>query len=72
MTPAELVRPPPAHRAVRPRWIAEEMPPFARYGLIRRLVAAGLTDIEIAEQTALTTYTTARIRRSLGLPPNTR
>jgi hypothetical protein len=50
--------------------VAEALPRTQRLRLIRSLHGIGLTDDEIAEATAYTTYTAARIRRSLGLEPN--
>lgn len=52
------------------RLVAEALPRYKRLRLIRALHAAGFTDREIAEATGYTTYTAARIRRSLGLEPN--
>lgn len=52
------------------RLVAEALPRKARLRLIARLHEHGLTDVEIADVTAYSTYTAARIRRSLGLAPN--
>lgn len=49
---------------------AEELPTRARGQLVGELHGDGFTDVEIAERTRMTTYTTARIRARLGLVPN--
>ncbi|WP_039828092.1 hypothetical protein [Nocardia testacea] len=49
---------------------AEVLTPRDRRLLVRQLVAEGMTDDQIAQHTLWTLYTTARVRRSIGLPPN--
>lgn len=49
---------------------AEALPAYARDWLVAELHDRGWTDLEIAAHTRMTTYTTARIRGRLGLPPN--
>jgi hypothetical protein len=49
---------------------AEALPTHLRWRLVAELHGRGLTDVEIAEWTLMTTYTTARIRDSIGLRPN--
>jgi hypothetical protein len=50
---------------------AEALPRYLRHRLVRELHALGWTDSEVAEWTAMTTYTAARIRWDiLTLPPN--
>lgn len=49
---------------------AEALPTHARARLVAALHRAGLTDTEVAAHTRQTTYTAARIRNRLGLPPN--
>lgn len=46
---------------------AEALDTADRERLVRKLWAAGMTDVEIATHTHLTTYTAARIRNRLGL-----
>lgn len=46
---------------------AEALPTHLRWRLVADLHRAGLTDVEIAEHTAMTTYTTCRIREGMGL-----
>ena len=50
---------------------AEALPPADRERLVDELWAAGWTDVEIATHIHMSTYTTARIRARLGVPPNT-
>lgn len=50
--------------------VADGMATHTRHRLVRRLHAAGCTDVRIAEITAMTTYTAWRIRAALGLAPN--
>jgi hypothetical protein len=50
--------------------VAEELPTKARERLFAELHALGWTDLEMAEHTRTTPYTTARIRDRLGLRPN--
>lgn len=49
---------------------AEALPTQLRWQLVIDLHSLRWTDVEIAEHTRMTTYTTARIRDSLGLRPN--
>lgn len=49
---------------------AEALPTHLRWRLVMELHRLGWLDVEIAEHTAMTTYTTARIRDCLGLRPN--
>lgn len=49
---------------------AEALPQFLRWELVAALHADGWTDVEIAEHTRQTLYTTARIRADLCLTPN--
>ncbi|HLU98717.1 MAG TPA: hypothetical protein VKZ89_17925 [Thermobifida alba] len=49
---------------------AEALHPQDREDLVAELVGLGWTDLEIAALTRMTTYTTARIRQRLELPPN--
>lgn len=49
---------------------AEALPTHLRWRLVATLHRAGLTDVEIASVTCMTTYTTARIRTGMGLKPN--
>ena len=49
---------------------AEALDPRDREDLVAGLVGLGWTDREIAALTRMTTYTTARIRQRLELPPN--
>jgi hypothetical protein len=54
---------------------AEALPQQEREQLVTELWAAGWTDVEIAQHTRMTTYTTGRIRIRLGLaahPPTKR
>ena len=48
---------------------AESLPTELRTRLVAQLVAQGWTDAEIAALTRMSTYTTARIRERVGLPP---
>lgn len=65
-------------RSRRRRWIAAcagQLPAEAlstrdREDLVWQLHGLGWTDVEIAEHTSMTTYTTARIRTRLGLALN--
>jgi hypothetical protein len=50
--------------------VAEELPTKARERLFTELHSLGWTDMEMAEHTRTTPYTTARIRDRLGLRPN--
>lgn len=50
---------------------AESLPTFLRWRLVATLHRAGLSDVEIAEVSRMSTYTTARIRAGMGLKPNT-
>ena len=50
--------------------VAEELPTKARERLFTELHALGWTDLEMAEHTRTTPYTTVRIRERLGLRPN--
>lgn len=50
---------------------AEVLPTHLRARLLARLHGEGWTDVEIAAHTRMTLYTTARIRKRLGLSPNT-
>lgn len=52
--------------------VAEALPRPQRLRLVRSLHRRGLTDVQIAEATHWSTYTAARVRRSLGLLPNHR
>lgn len=58
------------HAAVNGRVPAEALPTHLRWQLVADLHRRGWTDLEIAVHTFMTTYTTARIRESLGLRPN--
>lgn len=49
---------------------AEALTPRDREDLVARLHELGWTDVQIAEHTRQSTYTTARIRDRIGLPPN--
>jgi hypothetical protein len=49
---------------------AEALPTHLRWRLVADLVRDGWTDVAIAEHTAMTTYTTCRIREGMQLPPN--
>jgi hypothetical protein len=49
---------------------AEVLPTVERERLVETLWARAWTDAEIASHTFMTTYTTARIRERLKLPPN--
>lgn len=49
---------------------AESLDPRDREDLVAGLAGRGWTDLEIAVLTHMTTYTTARIRDRIGLPPN--
>lgn len=50
--------------------VAEELPTTAREQLFTDLWALGWSDLEMAEHTRTSLYTTARIRDRLGLRPN--
>lgn len=54
------------------RLVAEALPRPQRLRLLVGLWRRGFTDDQIADALAYTTYTTARIRASLDLPPNPR
>lgn len=56
--------------AIAGRVPAEALSRREREELLRSLVDAGLTDLEIAAQTRWSLYTVARLRASLGLPRN--
>lgn len=45
---------------------AEELSTSERERLVAELVDTGMTDVEIAEHTRMTTYTTVRIRTRIG------
>ena len=47
---------------------AEALPTHLRWRLVADLHREGWTDVEIAEHTAMTTYTTCRIREAMQLP----
>lgn len=49
---------------------AEMLPTHLRWRLVATLHRAGLTDVEIAEISRMSTYTTVRIRAGMGLKPN--
>jgi hypothetical protein len=49
---------------------AESLPTTSREHLVRLLHQDGWTDVEIADWTRMTTYTTWRIRTRLELAPN--
>jgi hypothetical protein len=49
---------------------AEALPTHLRWRLVTELHLLGWTDVEIAEWTLQTTYTTARIRSGMGLAAN--
>lgn len=60
-----------AYRAAREGDLpAEALPTHLRWRLVAELHRAGLGDVEIAELTRLSTFTTARIRAGMGLRPN--
>lgn len=71
-------RKPTTPRSPRRRWIAacagtlpaDALPTRDREDLVRQLHQQGWTDVEIAEHTSMTTYTTGRIRARLGLAPH--
>lgn len=50
--------------------VAEALPTHVREWLVHDLHKDGWTDLEIADHTRMTLYTTARIRGRLGLRPN--
>lgn len=52
------------------RLVAEALPRTQRLRLLTSLWRRGYTDEQIADALAYSTYTAARIRRSLGLAPN--
>lgn len=54
------------------RLVAEALPREKRLRLFAYLHSTGLTDAEIGEVLTYSTYTAARIRKSLGLAPNPR
>lgn len=68
----------PAARALRSLYLqarhgqipAEALPTNLRWRLVADLHAHGWTDVDIALQTFMTTYTAARIREAMQLPPN--
>lgn len=49
---------------------AEALPTHLRWRLVVDLHREGWTDVEIAEHTVMTTYTTCRIREGMGLTIN--
>lgn len=49
---------------------AEALPQRDREHLVTQLHTAGWSDTDIAAHTRMSTYTTARIRDRLALPPN--
>lgn len=49
---------------------AEALPTHLRWRLVTDLHHDGWTDVEIAEWTAMSTYTTCRIREAMGLSIN--
>lgn len=49
---------------------AELLDAQEREWLVAELHAAGMTDVEIAERTDMSTYTAVRIRQRIGLRPN--
>lgn len=49
---------------------AEMLDTRDREDLVAELVGRGWTDVQIAVHTKMSTYTTGRIRRRLGLPSN--
>jgi hypothetical protein len=49
---------------------AESLPTNARERLVRLLHARGWSDVQIADWTRMSTYTTGRIRTRLELAPN--
>jgi hypothetical protein len=76
-TPRRLRAPPErrtGHRAYRlaleGRLPAEALSTTLRWRLVAELHRAGLSDVQIAEWTLLSTYTAGRIRSSMGLKPN--
>jgi hypothetical protein len=52
------------------RLVAEALPRTERLRLIYSLHGLGLTDAQIGEVTAYSTYTASRLRASLGLEAN--
>ncbi len=73
MSVPDYLRPEQEHtynQAFAGRLPAEALSPKDRRLLVRQLVAAGLTDREIATRTRWTLYTAARIRESIPLPAN--
>lgn len=58
------------HMAMEGLLIAEELPTKARERLFAELHFLGWTDLQMAEHTRTTPYTTARIRDRLGLVAN--
>lgn len=57
--------------ALRGREVADALTPSDRARLVAALHARGWTDVQIAQHTRMTTFTTAEIRGRLGLLPNT-
>lgn len=49
---------------------AEALHARDREDLVAELVRRGWSDLQIAEHTRMTCYTTARIRRAVGMPAN--
>lgn len=49
---------------------AETLPTILRHRLVAELHHVGLSDVEIAAGTYMTTYTASRIRKDLRLAPN--
>lgn len=49
---------------------AEALPTHLRWRLVADLHRAGLTDVEIAERTLMSTYTACRIREGMSLRVN--
>jgi hypothetical protein len=57
-----------ARRCLRGDLLAEELSTQARELVVARLHRQGCTDVAVASQTGMTTYTAARIRARLSLP----
>lgn len=72
LPPARLpiVNPRRYNLALAGRMAAERLDGTDRDRLLAVLLARGWTDIHIATHTLWTTYTVARIRERIGLPPN--
>jgi hypothetical protein len=73
--PGDLPAPPRSRRELwlacwQGRLPAEVLPTKDREDLVWQLVTAGWSDLQIAQHTCMTVYTTARIRDHLGLGPN--